>query len=143
VSEPENRVETGTGEIQDAEILPPPSSGSEVAKASPEAIARDAGTGRFKPGNKSGGRRPMPPEVRRILEAADEDAAKVLVAGLKAMRFTGDMESVPDWKTRHLYASTIHDRLHGKPVQAVEGSDGGPLQFGVIVLPVEELEDGE
>jgi hypothetical protein len=85
----------------------------------------------------------MPPEVRAILEAADEDAARVLVAGLRATRQSGDGEMIADWKTRHLYASTIHDRLHGKPVQAVEGSDGGPLQFGVIVLPAESLEDVE
>lgn len=103
---------------------------------------RDPVTGQFGAGNPGGGRRKMTPEVRAILEAATEDAARVLVDGLKAMQYVGMAgRPEPNWKERREYAIALYERLYGKPAQAVTDADGGPLRMGLIFLPPTKPDD--
>lgn len=103
---------------------------------------RDPATGKFAPGNKGGGRRPMPPEVREILEAGSVKAATRLVEGLDAMQYVGiEGRAEPHWKERREYAVAIHQHLYGKPAQALTNEDGSPLfgQSDVVVAALKKL----
>lgn len=68
----------------------------------------------------STGRPKMSPEVRKILEAATPDAAKLLVEQLKATSPHGLLgELFPDNNARRKAAEAIFDRLLGRPTQAI------------------------
>jgi len=68
--------------------------------------------GRFAPGNKSGGRHKVDPEVRKILEASAPDAAKLLAETIRDDSARLDL--------RIKAAEILFDRVYGKPPQAVD-----------------------
>ncbi len=104
---------------------------SDTKDPSGTEIERTAG-GRFAVGNKGGpgGRKAMPPNIRCMLEDASEKATKVLIDGLDA----------EDYDTRLKAATIIHERLYGKPAQAVVNEDGTPIRIGIMLLPEEKVE---
>lgn len=100
---------------------------------------RDTKTGRFAPGNKTGGRWKLPPESREILEAATPQAARRWVEALDATKIVmvspGEFQSVPDHKIRTETAKMIFERLIGKPAQAITDAEGNAVPFGIMILP--------
>lgn len=86
-----------------------PSLGEKKARAKPN---RDPKTGQFLPGNKSGGRRELPEELRTAFRAEGPRALDVLVAVM----------TDPEARTadRIRAAEIILDRGYGKPRQAVD-----------------------
>lgn len=98
--------------------------------------------GRFAVGNKSGGRKQIPAEVREMLEAATPHAAKRLIEALDAktvVHYLGkEVGTYVDHKTRVTAAETILNRIHGRPVQAITGADGKAPVLGLVILPPED-----
>ncbi len=87
---------------------------------------RDA-QGRFLPGNKGGGRTPVPQEVKEILRGATPAAARLLAATVT--------DEAVDLKLRLDAAKTLLDRVYGKASQPLEGG----LESGVRIILGEEL----
>jgi hypothetical protein len=83
--------------------------------------------GKFLPGNHSGGRRALPPEVVEMYRGACPKAAQRLIEGLDAVNKDGDA----DHAMRTLCGERILDRYAGKPAQAVTNGDGTNL-FGSV-----------
>lgn len=107
--------------------------------------ARDPATGRFAPGNKTGGRSRLSPEVREMLRAATVPAVQALLDALKAHSgkdANGDV--IPDHDIRVKAANALLDRGIGKAVQAVsiglEDEDGNAMRLGVVLLPATSAE---
>jgi hypothetical protein len=94
-------------------------------------IEREETSGRFAKGNKSGGRKPMPPEMKELLAAATPKAAQRLIEALDAIDL-----GEPDHEMRVKAANAILDRIYGKPAQAVVGDDGGPLRIDIGVVDI-------
>ena len=96
-----------------------------MAENSERAAKRQRGPGRpFAKGasGNPGGRKPIPPDVKAILLAGDETAARRLVQLAQS-----DDEGIA------LKASVaILERNHGKPTQPVEGPEGAALSFQII-----------
>lgn len=67
------------------------------------------------------GRKPVPPEVKAILSAACPRAAERLV----------ELIEDPDPSVALKAAQVVIERIHGKPVQALEhsGADGVPISI--------------
>ena len=85
---------------------------------------RDPNTGRFLPGNKTGGRPRLPEELKEAFRAACPDALEVLK---RILTNEGAKDS-----DRIRCAEIILDRGYGKPVQAVD-LDGNVVPQVVIV----------
>ena len=98
--------------------------GSETAKPS----VRDA-NGRFAKGNRTGGRKEIPPDVKKMLKAAVPDAVQLLI----------DTMLDEDAKTelRVKCAETIIDRVHGKATQPIEGDLAG----GIVITLGDGLQE--
>ena len=82
-----------------------------------------AGTnkGRFTPGNKVGGRKKIPQDVRDMFKAATPAAAGLLIK-------TIDNEDAP-LALRMDAAKTVIDRVYGKATQPIDGSLDATLQI--------------
>lgn len=87
---------------------------------------RDPKTGKFLPGNRSGGRPKLPEELKEAFRAAAPDALDVLVRILK------DEEAKHSDRIR--CAEIILDRGYGKPVQAVD-LETTTSEVGVVLIP--------
>lgn len=74
---------------------------------------RDARTGRFVAGNKSGGRKKIPDDVKDMLRAASAEAVQLLI---DTMRDTDTRREL-----RVSCAETIIDRVYGKATQPIDG----------------------
>lgn len=90
---------------------------------------RDEKSGRFLPGNKSGGRRAMSDEVKEMLLAAAPDAVRLLIE-------TMNNASVQP-KIRVRCAEIVLDRVYGKAPQPIEAEMNGGIE---IVLAKELLD---
>ena len=86
-----------------------PSLGEKKARAKPN---RDPRTGQFLPGNKSGGRRELPEDLKEAFRAASPDALRLLV------QIVNNDEAKDTDRIRA--AEIILDRGYGKPRQAVD-----------------------
>ncbi len=86
--------------------------------------------GRFTPGNKVGGRKKIPQDVRDMFKAATPAAAGLLIK-------TIDNEDAP-LALRMDAAKTILDRVYGKASQPIEGNGGAAVQV-VMSKEVREL----
>lgn len=73
---------------------------------------RDAATGRFLPGNRSGGRKELPPEIKEMCRALTPQAIEI------AKRIMLDDDQKASDRLRAV--EIILDRGYGKAVQAVE-----------------------
>ncbi len=73
---------------------------------------RDAVTGRFLPGNKSGGRKRLPEESRKILQEAAPDACQLLVQTIN------DKDARLDLRVK--CAMALLDRVYGRPAQSID-----------------------
>ena len=73
---------------------------------------RDAATGRFLPGNKTGGRKELPPEIKEMCRALTPQAIEV------AKRIMLDEGAKHSDRLRAV--EIILDRGYGKPAQAIE-----------------------
>ena len=93
--------------------------------------------GRFVPGNKGGGRKPIPKELRDIL---------TLKYGPEAIHKMYALMTDPQTpkKIQLEAAEALADRAFGGPTQAVEmaGDGGGPLQI-VVLPPAGAVRDSE
>ena len=74
--------------------------------------------GRFGPGNKGGGRRKIPPDVKEAFKAACQESVDIL---LDLMRNSDDDN------VRLKAAIAVQDRALGKCVQPVSNPDGSGL----------------
>ena len=83
--------------------------------------------GRFVAGNKAGGRKAIPQEVREMLQAATPAAVQLLVDTID------DKEARLDLRVR--CAELVLDRVYGKATQPIEGD----LSGGVIITLDTEL----
>jgi hypothetical protein len=114
---------------------------SDSVKRDENGGGRDPSTGRFVAGNGGGGRKPLDPKVREMLEAATPDAAKRLIEALDATvveHYLGqEVGTYVDHRTRIMAAEAILNRLHGKPAQAVTDGEGKAVKLGVVILPAE------
>lgn len=81
-------------------------------KQKDKPAARDPKTGRFLPGNKTGGRRELPADVKEMLAAATPGAVKTLVA------ITNDENARHADRIRA--AEIILNRVYGLPKQSVD-----------------------
>lgn len=121
----------------------PQETGLVITEAPPSSdpLTRGQG-GRFAPGNKGGGRRRMPDEIREMLAAASPHAAKRLIEALdaeKVVHYLGqEVGSYIDHDMRTKAALALMERLYGKTPQAIvtEDEDGNSRPMGVIFLPV-------
>jgi hypothetical protein len=95
-------------------------------------------SGRFAAGNPGGGRRPMSPEVREMLQAATPHAAARLIEALDATMVVHHMGvevgTYVDHAMRIKAASTILDRIFGKAAQPITGEDGKPIAFDIAPI---------
>lgn len=105
---------------------------AETAPAPSTGPKQDQRTGRFLPGNKSGGRPKMPEELKEAFKKASPKALKVLKS------IMADPEAKDADRIRA--AEAILDRGYGKPPVAVqvEAEDSG---LGVVVLPAIQDDD--
>ncbi|MBE6993391.1 MAG: hypothetical protein E7423_01915 [Ruminococcaceae bacterium] len=97
--------------------------------------ARDPATGRFLPGNRSGGRKRMDEDLKAAFRAACPDALRVL----KEIMLREDAQD----RDRIRAAEIILDRGYGKPVQAVDLAAQADQQgqVGVILMPEVKKEE--
>jgi hypothetical protein len=99
---------------------------------------RDPGNGRFTAGNSGGGRKPISPEVREMLQASTPKAAQRLIDALDATMVVHHMGvevgHYIDYGMRIKAASTILDRIFGKAAQPITGEDGKPLAIDIAPL---------
>ncbi len=72
-----------------------------------------------------------------LVDAIDATRAVVIPGGRDC---PGGIEYVPDWDVRLKAIETLYSRQWGKPAQALTSEDGGPLNFGVVILPALETE---
>ena len=98
-----------------------PSLGEKKARAKPN---QDPKTGRFLPGNKSGGRKEMPEDLKGAFRKASPDALRLLV------KIVNNEEAKDPDRIRA--AEIILDRGYGKPRQAVD-LDASSIPQVVIV----------
>lgn len=87
---------------------------------------RDPKTGKFLPGNKSGGRPRLPEELKEAFRDYSWDALNTLVTILK--------DDGAKHSDRIKCAEIILDRGYGKPVQAVD-LETTTSDVGVVLLP--------
>lgn len=83
--------------------------------------------GRFVAGNKGGGRRKVPDEVKKMFLAATPDATRLLID-------TMNNEDAP-LKIRVDCANTVIERVYGKaaqPLVAAEDTDGLKIRVEII-----------
>lgn len=92
---------------------------------------RDPKTGKFLPGNRSGGRPKLPDDLKEAFRAAAPDALNVLKKIL--------MDKEAKHSDRIKCAEIILDRGYGKPVQAVD-LDANTGEVGVVLLPARHKE---
>lgn len=90
---------------------------------------RDPKTGKFLPGNRSGGRPKLPEELKEAFRTAAPDALDVLVRILK--------DEGAKHSDRIKCAEIILDRGYGKPVQAVD-LEHSSTEVGVVLLPARD-----
>lgn len=108
-----------------------PSLGTNQERTPPK---RDPKTGRFLPGNKSGGRTGMPNDLREIIRSLCPEAVDVLADIMRRGKRDQD---------RIRAAEIILERGYGKPVQAVDLQSGEDSAVGVILIPsVTDAEEG-
>ena len=93
-----------------------------VKKAPPngEKTERTA-NGRFTYGNRGGGRKEIPSDVREKLLAASPDAVKLLVDTMN--------DKGAELKLRLDCANRIIERVYGKPTQPIDGNLEGKIQI--------------
>lgn len=96
---------------EDVDEKKAPSLGEKKAKKR-GPTARDPVTGRFLPGNKTGGRAQLPEELKEAFQRASPRALEVLV------KIVNDDEAKDADRIRA--AEVIFDRGYGKPRQAVD-----------------------
>ncbi len=77
-------------------------------------LVRDKKTGRFLPGNKGGGRKPLDANAKAILEMAAPKAARYLVELI-------DDDTAPA-KLRLRAAEVLLERVYGKPKQEIDAN---------------------
>lgn len=87
---------------------------------------QDPKTGKFLPGNKSGGRKKLPEDLKEAFRAAAPDALAVL----KRILLNEEAKDAD----RIRCAEIILDRGYGKPVQAVD-LDTTQAEVGVVLIP--------
>lgn len=83
------------------------------------------------PGNKSGGRKAVPEDVKAMLAAATPDAARLLVDTVNDARVGR--------KLRIRCAEIVLDRVYGKPAQSVDLSTSGIPQ--VVFVGADKIAD--
>lgn len=76
--------------------------------------------GRFGAGNKTGGRKRIPDDVKDMLMAATKDAAQLLIDTIRN-------EAAPI-KIRTDCANAVMDRVYGKAAQPIDGNIGGAIE---------------
>ena len=77
-----------------------------------EITERD-GRGRFTVGNKGGGRKKIPQEVKEMLKGATREAAQLLITTMKDETVKAEL--------RINCANEILNRVYGKPTQPIDG----------------------
>ncbi len=83
-----------------------------VRPSNGEKTGRDPQTGRFAAGNKGGGRKKVPKDVKTMLSAATPDACKLLCDTIK--------DESANLKLRIKCCEIVLDRVYGKSVQSVD-----------------------
>lgn len=89
-----------------------------------EVNGRDS-KGRFMPGNKGGGRKAVPKDVKEMLKEASPGAVQLLIETMK------DKNAKIDIRIR--CAETILDRAYGKPTQPIDGDLAGGIDLNVVI----------
>jgi hypothetical protein len=79
------------------------------------------GKGRFAAGNKGGGRKRLPQDVKEMFKAATSDAAKLLIDTMNNQEM--------DIKLRVDCAERVIERVYGKPTQPIDGNFDGKIMF--------------
>jgi hypothetical protein len=78
-----------------------------------------------------------PKATQRLIEALDADKPIVVSDGKDS---GSHIEYVPDHDIRLKALEVLYSRQWGKPSQAITGEDGGPMSFGLVILPAESDE---
>ena len=81
-----------------------------MAKTTENTVNRDK-SGKFKKGNRSGGRKPIPPEIKEALTSLVPRAVE---------RLKEIVDTSKDEKVVIQAVNTVLDRVYGKPLQAVD-----------------------
>ena len=102
-----------------------PSIGTKPGKKA--SCGRDPVTGRFVAGNRNGGRRRLPEELKAAFREAAPEALETLVTIMR--------DDTARHADRIRCAEIILDRGYGKPAQAIEIDTGEDAGLGVITIP--------
>ncbi len=90
---------------------------------------RDATTGRFTKGNKTGGRKRIPDDIKKMLREASPDAVKLLIDTMNNTKEATDL--------RIKCAEKILERVYGKAVQPIDADLNANSEFAVTIKVID------
>nr|DAH38446.1 MAG TPA: hypothetical protein [Caudoviricetes sp.] len=90
---------------------------------------RDATTGRFTKGNKTGGRKRIPDDIKKMLREASPDAVKLLIDTMNNKKEATDL--------RIKCAEKILERVYGKTVQPIDADLNANSEFIVNIKVID------
>ena len=104
----------------------------EIPKTGENQAKKRGPDGKFLPGNKSGGRKPIPDDVKKMLSDAAPDAVNLLIEVMK--------DAGKEDKLRVQCAETIIERVYGKNPQPII-TDGEGILRVIFGNSNENIED--